>query len=49
MVAADFFTYFFAHPEVLSNTSALGAFITEFSSTTVLAAPVPGDLWSQGH
>jgi hypothetical protein len=46
MVLTDFLNYWDAHPSVIFNESALAAFTTEFTSTTVLTSPVPGDLWS---
>jgi hypothetical protein len=46
MVLSDFLAYFMAHPSVLSNIPAVTAFIGEYTSPTVLAAPLPGDLWS---
>jgi Right handed beta helix region len=46
MVVADFTTYASAHPAVYADPTALGALVTELLSTTVLTAPVPGDLWS---
>jgi hypothetical protein len=46
MVVADFGTYASVHPEVFADPTALGALFAELVSTTVLGAPVPGDLWS---
>jgi hypothetical protein len=46
MVVADFTTYASAHPGVYADPTALGALVAELLSTTVLGAPVPGDLWS---
>ncbi len=46
MVANDFLAYAGGHPEVWSDSNAIGALFTEIFSTSVLTAPVPGDLWS---
>jgi hypothetical protein len=44
---ADLFaSYAATHPTVWSSPSAMGAIITEVSSTTVLLTPPPGDLWT---
>jgi hypothetical protein len=45
-VLADFMTYFMTHPSVLTDQQALGVFIAEYTSPTVLLTPPPGDLWS---
>lgn len=45
MVAADFQGYAAAHPEVWISPTAVGAIITEITSTTILTH-VPGDLWT---
>jgi hypothetical protein len=44
--ANEFITYATAHPAVWSNPTALAALEGEVLSTTVLAHPLPGDLWS---
>ena len=46
MVANDFLAYAGAHSEVWSDPNAIGALFAEIFSTSVLTAPVPGDLWS---
>jgi hypothetical protein len=46
MVLTDFGNYWLAHQEVVFDANAMIAFATELTSTTVLASPVPGDLWS---
>ena len=51
MVLNDFATYLIVHPDLFTadpNTvrDAFSALVTEIYSTTVLTAPVPGDLWS---
>jgi hypothetical protein len=46
MVLADFMTYFTTHPSVITDQQALGVFVTEYTSPTVLLTPPPGDLWS---
>jgi Right handed beta helix region len=46
LVIADFTDYANKHPEVWGNSGAISAFMTEIMSTTVLATPPPGDLWS---
>ena len=44
--ATEFATYAAAHPAVWSSPTALAAIEGEVTSTTVLAHPLPGDLWS---
>ena len=46
MVVADFQGYAAAHPEVWLSSTAIGAIISEVTSTTVPLFPTPGDLWS---
>jgi hypothetical protein len=46
MVLSDFLAYFMTHPAVLTDQQALGVFIAEYTSPTVLLTPPPGDLWS---
>jgi hypothetical protein len=46
MVLADFMTYFMTHPSVITDQQALGVFVAEYTSPTVLLTPPPGDLWS---
>ena len=45
VVVADFQGYAAGHPEVWISPSAIGAIITEITSTTILTH-VPGDLWT---
>jgi uncharacterized membrane protein YgcG len=45
-VLADFMSYFTTHPSVITNQQALGVFVAEYTSPTVLLTPPPGDLWS---
>jgi hypothetical protein len=46
MVLSDFLAYFMTHPAVLTDQQAIGVFIAEYTSPTVLLTPPPGDLWS---
>jgi hypothetical protein len=45
-VLADFMSYFTTHPSVITDQQALGVFVAEYTSPTVLLTPPPGDLWS---
>jgi hypothetical protein len=46
MIALDFVTYYAQHPDVVNDPAVMSAYISEVTSTTVLTAPVQGDLWS---
>jgi hypothetical protein len=48
-VLNDFLVYFRAHPSVLSNTPVVSVFVAEFTSSSVLTTPLPGDLWTPQH
>jgi hypothetical protein len=45
MIALDFVNYYVQHPDVVNDPAAIGAYVSEVTSATVLAGPVPGDVW----